>query len=184
MLVGFCQKPQRQSFPPLPRILLAVDLKQSRYSFLNSRCGSAPILSACYIFFLYYSSQTTLITFFFFRLPVFAGIRVSHDARRFQERPGGRRPLAPPPHPFPCDQLLILSQEEAAPLRGSAAPRGKHEKNKRAAPMPLIGRDTLDSAAEPMGSPRLRVATATKGAMNKNGKTTSFSERRRRWRQS
>lgn len=51
MLVGFCQKPQRQSFPSLPRILLAVDLKQSRYSFLNSRCGSAPIASACHFFF-------------------------------------------------------------------------------------------------------------------------------------
>lgn len=184
MLVGFCQKPQRQSFPPPPTDSISSGFEAEPLFFpeLPLRLGSNRF--SVLLFFLYYSSQTTLITFFFFRLPVFAGIRVSHDARRFQERPGGRRPLAPPPRPFPCDQLLILSQEEAAPLRGSAAPRGKHEKKKRAAPMPLIGRDTLDSAAEPMGSPRLRVATATKGAMNKNGKTTSFSERRRRWRQS
>lgn len=47
-MVGFCQKLLRQSVPSLPRILLAADLKPSRYSSLTSRCGSARSNSAVF----------------------------------------------------------------------------------------------------------------------------------------
>lgn len=92
------------SLPPTDSISSGFEAEPLFFPELPLRIGSNRF--SVLLFFVCFSSQTTLITFFF-RLAVFAGIRVSHDARRFQERPGGRRPLAPPPplrpaaHPLP-----------------------------------------------------------------------------------
>lgn len=69
MLVGFCQKPQRQSFPPPPTDSISSGFEAEPLFFpeLPLRLGSNRF--SVLLFFLYYSSQTTLITFFFFDSP-------------------------------------------------------------------------------------------------------------------